>query len=95
MPCESTLLTSVAILDPSFLYAAAPTFTIKYSKANLFKKLNSARINFSFSSKFDKITQLKRNDTITVLGKQDDWLHIKTGDGQKAFVFKTLTQSLP
>ena len=66
--------------------AITPKAIIKNSVAN---------IRIGPSSKFDKITQLKRNDTITVLGKQDDWLHIKTGDGQKAFVFKTLTQSLP
>ncbi len=46
------------------------------------------------SAKMQKNGSLSRRDTIWVLGRSADWLHIKTSENQSAFLHESLVQAL-
>jgi murein DD-endopeptidase MepM/ murein hydrolase activator NlpD len=55
-------------------------------------KKSIANIRIGPSSKFEKVGQLKRNDTISILGNTKGWFHLKTKNGLKAFVYGNLAK---
>ena len=61
------------------------TYTIKTSQANL---------RSSASAKSQKIGSLSRKDTVHLLGKSADWLHVETSTAQRAFVHQSLAKAL-
>lgn len=52
-------------------------------------------INKGPASVFKKLGDLKINDTISVLGKSKNWLHIQTKDSLKGYVDEKLVKSIP
>ena len=61
------------------------TYAIKTAQANL---------RSSASAKSQKIGALSRKDTVRLLGKSADWLHIETSAAQRAFVHQSLVKAL-
>lgn len=56
---------------------------------------NRAAVHKGPSSVFKQFGNLKKNDTIIVLGKNQKWFHIQTSDSLKGFVNETVIKPLP
>ena len=52
-------------------------------------------INKGPASVFKKLGELKKNDTISVLGKSQNWFHIQTKDSLKGYVEEKLVKAIP
>ncbi|MDC8002164.1 M23 family metallopeptidase [Aequorivita todarodis] len=56
---------------------------------------NRADVYKGPASVFEQFGSLKKNDTITVLGKNQKWFHIQTADSLKGYVNETVIKPLP
>lgn len=62
-------------------------------KARVFK--NRADLRKGPADVFEQIGRLKKDDTLLVLGKNQNWFHIQTLDSLKGFVNKSFIEELP
>jgi murein DD-endopeptidase MepM/ murein hydrolase activator NlpD len=63
-------------------------------KATQLKAKGVANLRKAPNTKAVTLGTLKANDTIALLGQHNDWLHIQTRVGQKAFVHKSLVKEM-
>ncbi|MCC4212092.1 M23 family metallopeptidase [Leeuwenhoekiella parthenopeia] len=56
-------------------------------------KASKANLRLGPSAKAEKATTLSNRDTLTVLGRTNDWLHIKTSENQHAFIHESLVKN--
>ena len=47
---------------------------------------NSLRVRSGPGTEFEVIASVKYEDVLTVLGVENDWVHIRTGDGLEGYV---------
>jgi len=62
--------------------------------AKVIVNASQANLRLGPSAKTQKNGSLSRRDTIWVLGRNADWLHIKTSENQRAFLHESLVQAL-
>ncbi|AFL80867.1 metalloendopeptidase-like membrane protein [Aequorivita sublithincola DSM 14238] len=65
----------------------------KVVKGFIFK--NRAELHKGPASVFEQLATLKKNDTVLVLGKNQDWFHIQTRDSLKGFINQSFLNELP
>ncbi len=53
-----------------------------------------ANLRAAASAKAQKVGQISHLDTLSVLGKSQDWLHIRTLNGKAAYIYENLTEAL-
>ena len=58
-------------------------------------KNNSNEIRIGPDKKFQKVNSLKKNDTLSILGKKGNWYHISTSDNSKGFIHESLLKEIP
>ena len=65
---------------------------IKNANTNSFGKVtrNNAELRLGSSTKFQQIASLKRNDSVSILGKNNSWFHIQKNDTLKGFMHQSL-----
>lgn len=68
-------------------------FPFNYSAVQLSVKA-TANLRQGPSTSFNAIGQLTANDTVQLLGQHHDWLHIRTQNGRKAFLHKSLARQV-
>lgn len=56
---------------------------------------NNAELRLGSSTKFQQIASLKRNDSVSILGKNNSWFHIQKNDSIKGFMHQSLLKSAP
>ncbi len=65
---------------------------VKNANTNLFGTItrNNAELRLGSSTKFQQIASLKRNDSVSILGKNNSWYHIQKNDSLKGFIHQSL-----
>lgn len=63
-------------------------------KATQLKAKSIANLRKAPNTKAPTLGMLKVNETIALLGQHNDWLHIQTRAGQKAFVHKSIVKEM-
>lgn len=56
-------------------------------------KASKVNLRLGPSAKAEKASTLSNRDTLTVLGRTSDWLHIKTSENQHAFIHESLVKN--
>ena len=88
---------SGAINPLPFVYQTAAvnqaTFSRSFKAAQL-KVKGSSNLRQAPDIKAQTIGSLEANDTIALLGQNNDWLHIQTPAGKKAFIHKSLVREI-
>jgi len=72
---------------------AQAAFARNYNATQL-KAKSIANLRKAPTVKAQNLGALKANDTIALLGQHNEWLHIQTRTGQKAFVHKSLVKEM-
>ena len=67
--------------------------TSKVVKGTISK--NKADLRKGPASVFEELATLRKNDTVLVLGKNQNWFHIQTRDSLKGFINQSLLKELP
>ncbi|WP_026451089.1 M23 family metallopeptidase [Aequorivita capsosiphonis] len=67
--------------------------TVRFLKATVSR--NRTDLRNGPAAIFKQLTSLKKNDTILVLGKNQDWFHVQTLDSLKGFVNQSYLKELP
>ncbi len=57
--------------------------------------ISKNRTDLRKASVFEELAALKKNDTVLVLGKNQNWFHIQTRDSLKGFVNQSFLKELP
>jgi len=65
---------------------------IKNANTNTFGKVtrNNAELRLGSSTKFQQIASLQKNDSVSILGKNNSWYHIQKNDSIKGFIHQSL-----
>lgn len=65
---------------------------IKNKNTNTFGKVirNNAELRLGSSTKFQQIASLEKNDSVSILGKNNSWYHIQKNDSLKGFMHQSL-----
>ncbi len=67
--------------------------TSKFVRGTILK--NKADLRKGPASVFEQLATLKKNDTVLVLGKNQNWFHIQTSDSLKGFINQSFLKELP
>ncbi|WP_020214908.1 peptidoglycan DD-metalloendopeptidase family protein [Flavobacterium rivuli] len=88
---------SGAINPLPFVYQTNPVTEAKFSrsfKTTQLKVKGTANLRQAPDTKSNTLGALTANDTVALLGQNNDWLHIQTPAGKKAFIHKSLVREI-
>lgn len=92
------IYTGYGAIDPlPFVFQTPKAMASQYPdgpKTTVLESKGKANMRIGPATSFAAIGTIAQMETLTLLGRHNDWLHVKTATGMQAFVHRTLVKTL-